>query len=101
MACWLASGAAAPSTPACRRRPHSRDGAGRAMSLRAELLRLGLRTFLKRRSRGFEVEAWRRGMHRTAPLVPRPPSGTDITVVHAGELRMHRATTARSRAAGN
>src|SRR5215510_14170951 len=32
-ACWLASGAVAPSTPACRRRPHSRDGAGRAMSL--------------------------------------------------------------------
>jgi epsilon-lactone hydrolase len=71
------------------------------MSLRAELLRLGLRTFLKRRSRGFEVEAWRRGMHRTAPLVPRPPSGTDITVVQAGELRMHRTTTAASRSERN
>jgi acetyl esterase/lipase len=67
------------------------------MSLRAELLRLGLRTLLKRRSRGFEVEAWRRGMHRTAPLVPRPPSGTNIIVVQAGELRMHRTTTAASR----
>jgi epsilon-lactone hydrolase len=67
------------------------------MSLRAELLRLGLRAFLKRRSRGFEVEAWRRGMRRTAPLVPRPPSGTDITVVQAGELRMHRTTTVASR----
>jgi epsilon-lactone hydrolase len=71
------------------------------MSLRAELLRLGLRTLLKRRSRGFEVEAWRRGMHRTAPLVPRPPSGTDITVVQAGELRMHRTTTAASRSERN
>jgi epsilon-lactone hydrolase len=67
------------------------------MSWRAELLRLGLRTLLKRRSRGFEVEAWRRGMHRTAPLVPRPPYGTDITVVQAGELSMHRTTTAASR----
>jgi epsilon-lactone hydrolase len=67
------------------------------MSLRAELLRLGLRTLLKRRSRGFEVEAWRRGMHRTAPLVPRPPSGTNITVVQAGELRIHRTATAASR----
>jgi epsilon-lactone hydrolase len=67
------------------------------MSARAELLRLGLRTFLKRRSRGFEVEAWRRGMHRTAPLVPRPPSGTDITVVEAGALSMHRTSTAASR----
>ena len=71
------------------------------MSWRAELLRLGLRTLLKRRSRGFEVEAWRRGMHRTAPLVPRPPSGTDITVVQAGELRMHRTTTAASRTERN
>jgi epsilon-lactone hydrolase len=67
------------------------------MSLRAELLRLGLRLFLKRRSRGFEVETWRHGMHRVQHLVPRPPSGTDITEVQAGEVRMHRVTTAKSR----
>lgn len=66
------------------------------MSLRAELLRLGLRLFLKRRRRGFEIEAWRAGMHRTAPLVPRPRHGTDITVVQAREVRMHRTTTAAS-----
>jgi acetyl esterase/lipase len=67
------------------------------MSLRAELLRVALRLFLKRRSRGFEIEAWRTGMHRTAPLVPRPRSGTDITVIEVGDVRMHRTTTAASR----
>jgi epsilon-lactone hydrolase len=67
------------------------------MSLRAEMLRLGLRAFLKRRRRGFEVEAWRRGMHRTEPFVPYPPAGTDITIVQVGAIRMHLTTTAASR----
>jgi acetyl esterase/lipase len=52
---------------------------------------------LKRRRRGFEVEAWRAGMHRTAPLVPRPRAGTDIAIVEAGGVTVHRTTTAASR----
>lgn len=71
------------------------------MSLRAEMLRLGLRLFLKRRARGFEVEAWRSGMQRTAPFVPRPRRGTKITVVEAGGVRMHRTATAASRGERN
>ena len=67
------------------------------MSLRAELLRLGFRLLLKRRSRPFDAEAWRRDMRRFERFVPRPPSGTDISVVQAGKLKMHRTTTAASR----
>jgi hypothetical protein len=43
------------------------------MSLRAELLRAGLRIFLKRRTRHFDLAAWRQSMRATEKFVPRPP----------------------------
>jgi monoterpene epsilon-lactone hydrolase len=67
------------------------------MSLRAEMLRLGLRMFLKRHSRPFDVEAWRRRMRRMERWVPRPPAGTDTTEVRAGQLKLRRITTPASR----
>jgi len=43
------------------------------MSLRAELLRAGLRIFLKRRTRHFDLAAWRQSMRATEKFVPSPP----------------------------
>jgi len=67
------------------------------MSLRAEILRFGLRQFVKRRRRPFDLATLRRDMRRMERFVPPPPSGTEITRVQAGELTMHRVTTAASR----
>src|SRR5438034_2409992 len=67
------------------------------MSLRAELLRFGLRMFLKRRSHGVDVEAWRRKMHAMEGLVPRPPARSRTVEVAAGRLTFQRVTTPISR----
>lgn len=67
------------------------------MSLRAEILRFGLRLFVKRRRRPFDLEALRGDMRRMEKFVPRPPAGTEIGEVKAGELTMHRVITAASR----
>ena len=67
------------------------------MSLRAELLRLGIRVLLKRRSRDFDVEAWRRNMRAVEGLVPRPPARSRTIEVKAGRLTFHRVTTPTSR----
>jgi epsilon-lactone hydrolase len=67
------------------------------MSLRAELLRLGLRAFLKRRGRDLDVEAWRARMRAMLPLVPRPPRRSQTTEVKAGRLTFQRVTTEASR----
>src|SRR5438445_251158 len=62
------------------------------MSLRAELLRLGIRAFLKRRSHHLDIEAWRRDMRAMERLVPRPPARTETVEVKAGRLTLHRVT---------
>ncbi len=67
------------------------------MSLRAELLRLGIRTFLKRRGRHIDIEAWRRDMRAMERLVPRPPAHGEPVEVSAGRLTFHRVTTPASR----
>jgi acetyl esterase/lipase len=67
------------------------------MSLRGELLRLGLRTFMKRRNRDFSVTTWREEMRDMEKWVPRPARNTLISIVEAGRLRFHRITTAASR----
>ena len=67
------------------------------MSLRAELLRLGIRTFLKRRGRHIDIEAWRRDMRAMERLVPRPPAHGEPVEVRAGRLAFHRVTTPASR----
>ena len=67
------------------------------MSLRAELLRLGLRVFLKRRSRHLDVEAWRARMRAMLPLVPHPPRRSRSTEVKTGAITLLRVTTDKSR----
>jgi len=67
------------------------------MSLRAELLRLGIRMFLKRRGRHIDIEAWRRDMRAMERLVPRPPAHSEPVEVRAGPLTFHRVTTPASR----
>lgn len=67
------------------------------MSLRAELLRLGIRIFLRRRGRHFDVEALRREMRGMERLVPRPPARSRTTEVKAGSLSFHRVVTQASR----
>ena len=54
------------------------------ISLRAELVRLGLRTFIKRRHRSEPIEVLRRRFRRMETLVPQPPRGTRIEHVSAG-----------------
>src|SRR5437667_3505861 len=66
------------------------------MSLRAELLRLGIRAFLKRRSHHLDIEAWRRDMRAMERLVPRPPARTETVEVKVGRLLLHRVTTPAS-----
>ena len=68
------------------------------MSLRAELARLGLRVFLKRRNRQLDVEAWRARMRAMAPLVPRPPRRSRSTEMKTGAIRVQRVATDKSRA---
>ena len=67
------------------------------MSLRAELLRLGIRMFLKRRGHHIDIEAWRREMRAMERLVPRPPARSEPVEVRAGRLTFHRVTTPASR----
>jgi monoterpene epsilon-lactone hydrolase len=67
------------------------------MSLRAELLRLGLRIFLKHRAADVDLEDWRRQMRATEKLVPRPPARSQSTEIRAGALTMQRVVTPKSR----
>jgi epsilon-lactone hydrolase len=71
------------------------------MSLRAELVRIGVRAFLKRRSRHFDVAAWRTSMTSIEGLVPRPPARSQTTEVKAGRLTFYRTTTNASQPARN
>ncbi|MBV9530342.1 MAG: alpha/beta hydrolase [Bradyrhizobium sp.] len=67
------------------------------MSLRAELLRLGIRIFLKQRSRHLDIESWRSNMRAIEHLVPRPPARSQTARIKAGQLTLYRVTTDRSR----
>jgi acetyl esterase/lipase len=67
------------------------------MSIRGELLRLGLRTFMKRRDTRFDVTTWRDRMRGMEKLVPRPPRRAETSVVEVAGLRFHRITTPASR----
>ncbi len=66
------------------------------MSLRCELVRLGLRTFMKRRGGDFSVAAWRDRMRGMEKWVPRPPRSAETRVVGAGRLHFHRISTPAS-----
>ena len=67
------------------------------MSLRAELLRLGVRLFIKRRSHQLDVEGWRRDMHQMERLVPSAPARCKTVEVHVGRLRFVQVATPASR----
>jgi epsilon-lactone hydrolase len=67
------------------------------MSLRAELLRAGLRIFLKRRTKNLDLAAWRRQMRATEKLVPRPPARSQSSEIKIGALTMQRVVTPLSR----
>jgi acetyl esterase/lipase len=67
------------------------------MSLRAELLRFGIRQFLKRGTHHLDIEIWRKDMRAMERFVPRPPRRSKTTEVRAGRLTFHRVTTEASR----
>ena len=66
------------------------------MSLRAELLRLGIRLFLKRRGHHLDIDIWRKNMRAMERLLPRPPARARTIEVRAGELTFHQVTTQAS-----
>lgn len=66
------------------------------ISLRAELARFGLRTFIKGRYRPEPIEVVRRRFRRMEALVPPPPWGTRIEPVSAGGVPGEVVTTAAS-----
>jgi acetyl esterase/lipase len=66
------------------------------VSLRAELVRIGVRWFIKRRRRA-TVAAARRTIRAAARWVPRPPAGTEVRAVDAGGVPGELIATAASR----
>jgi acetyl esterase/lipase len=67
------------------------------MSVRAELVRLGLRLLLKRPERGASIERLRARRRAAAAVTPRPPSDTTTTYIDAGGVNAHRIATPASR----
>jgi monoterpene epsilon-lactone hydrolase len=67
------------------------------MSLRAELLRLGIRMLLKRRGGSLDVEEWRRNMRAMERFVPHPPARSTTVEIEAGRVQFHRVITPASR----
>jgi acetyl esterase/lipase len=67
------------------------------MSVRGELVRLGVRLLLKRPERGASVERIRARRRSLALVTPRPPFDTTTTCIDAGGVRAHRIVTPESR----
>ncbi|MBO0756132.1 MAG: hypothetical protein J2P54_09745, partial [Bradyrhizobiaceae bacterium] len=67
------------------------------MSLRAELVRVGARWFIKRRGRHKSITQAREHLHRTQAFVPRPPARTTTVVVDADGIEAYRISTPASR----
>jgi len=66
------------------------------VSLRSELVRIGVRWFIKRRRRP-TVAAARRSIRAAARWVPHPPTGTEVLAVGAGGVPGEFVATAASR----
>src|SRR5262249_15659424 len=66
------------------------------VSLRSELVGMGVRSFIKRRRRP-TVAAARRSILAAARWVPRPPAGTEVLAVDAGGVPGEFVATAASR----
>src|ERR1700756_4677818 len=72
----------------------SRPGIAKKMSLRSEIVRLGLRTFIKRHDcRNATVEQNRRFATLCERLVPDPPASTRTLGVNAGGVMADLITT--------
>src|SRR5262249_47770858 len=67
------------------------------MSLRAELLRVCIRVFLKDRNPDFDLAVSRKGMRFAEKLVPRPPARCELTEIREGSLSFERVVTPLSR----
>lgn len=66
------------------------------MSLRAEIVRIGVRWFVKARSHHDTVERSRRHLRGMENLTPKPPASTRTRIVHAGRIPAHRITVPAS-----
>jgi monoterpene epsilon-lactone hydrolase len=67
------------------------------MTLRAKLLRLGLRWFVKRRSRPDpDIAAVRQRLDAIKRFIPLPPSGTEVSELDAGGVKAIRVATPES-----
>ncbi len=66
------------------------------VSLRAELVRIGVRWFIKRRRRP-TIAAARRSIRAAARWIPSPPPGTEVRAVDAGGVPGEFVATAASR----
>jgi len=66
------------------------------VSLRGELVRLGARWFIKRRTRRETAEQMRQRLRAIERLYPRPPASTTTAAVNAGQVKAHRITTPAS-----
>ena len=72
------------------------------MSLRAELLRLGIRMFLRRHAhQRFDLDEWRRSMERMKYLVPAPPRRCETVELNIGALIVYRVSTPKSQSDRN
>jgi acetyl esterase/lipase len=63
------------------------------MSLRAELVRLGVRWLVKRTSRDAIVEQMRRRCLASEAFIPKPPAGTRTEAIDLGGIKAERVTT--------
>jgi len=66
------------------------------VSLRSELVRIGVRWFIKRRRRP-TIAAARQSILAAARWIPRPPAGTEVVAVDAGGVAGEFVATAASR----
>lgn len=68
------------------------------MTLRAELVRLGVRWLIKRRGRHETLAETRKRIRFMERFIPRPPTGTEIATIDAGGVAADDITTSASRA---
>ena len=66
------------------------------MSLRAELLRLGLRWSKRRAEAAPDIELTRKRLEAVKRFIPGPPAGTDVTRLDVGGVRAVRVASRRS-----
>jgi monoterpene epsilon-lactone hydrolase len=68
------------------------------VSLRAELMRIGVRCFIKRRSLHQSAEETRARVQRMGNLTPKPPKSTRTTAILAGRVKAELVAVPASKA---